>query len=282
MGNQMFQYALGKHLALRNKSKLKLDLSFFENYEWHEYSLAPFNIIEDFAEQSDINRLKKQKLSLLERVMIKLRLTSFSKSEIWIKEHGMEFHPEILKLSGEKYLDGYWQSEQYFQTIETAIRNDFQVKVAPSNKNAETLNLIEKTNAISIHFRRGNYESVPEVNKAHGISPLSYYQLAINHIVEKVNNPCFFIFSDDMQWVKENFQLDFEHYFVDHNDDKTDYEDMRLMYCCKHNIIANSTFSWWGAWLNPNPEKVVIAPKKWFNDETRETKDILPTNWIKF
>ncbi len=140
---------------------------------------------------------------------------------------------------------------------------------------------IESTNAVSLHIRRGDYVKVKETNDFHGVCSIAYYETAIELITNKINDPVFYIFSDDMDWVKKNFNIRQNHVFVDANDAATNYEDMRLMSLCKHNIIANSSFSWWGAWLNPSSSKTVIAPKKWMKDPSIETIDLIPGNWIR-
>jgi hypothetical protein len=115
----------------------------------------------------------------------------------------------------------------------------------------------------------------------HNTSKEEYYNKALEIVENKINNPVYFVFSDDMEWVKANFSTKQETIFIDFNDASTNFEDLKLMTSCKHNIIANSSFSWWGAWLNKNPDKIVIAPKRWFNDDSINTNDIIPTNWVK-
>ena len=141
--------------------------------------------------------------------------------------------------------------------------------------------LIEGTEAVSMHIRRSDYVSGPYVHNRFYLCPLSYYYAAIEILRKSLSYPDFFVFSDDIQWVKENLRLEYPTRYVDHNGPERDYEDLRLMSLCKHHVIANSTFSWWGAWLSTNPEKIVIAPQHWFKDAKRCTKDLIPGTWIR-
>lgn len=279
MGNQMFQYALGRHLAIKLNTTLKLDLSFFKTYEWHEYSLLPFNLNASIATDRELKAIKNEYgkwEKLLRRIM-----GNFQPSFATIEEQGLQFDRHILDAADNSYLLGYWQSEKYFIDIKEEIIKDFTLKIPPSIANQSTLDQIHSCNSVSLHIRRGVYATVPEVNKAHGLSPLDYYYKAIAHIQKQVDTPHIFVFSDEISWAKENLQINIAHTFVDQNNDKTDYEDLRMMSNCKHNILANSTFSWWAAWLNSYKDKIVIAPQKWYNDTTRNTQDLIPEGWVR-
>lgn len=279
LGNQLFQYAFGRTLALRNGCELKLDLSIFENYEWHEYSLKPFNIKEEIASQKECEILRGQNLPLYKRIQRKL----FDTQPTFIHEHTLLFDPKYLEVKNPAYLSGYWQSERYFSEFKEKIFSEFNIHVKPSAANQSLIDQIRSCNAISLHLRRGNFIKDESVNKKHGTTSINYYMEAINFICTKIINPVFFIFSDDILWAKENINLNFQSVFVDINSDKTDYEDLRLMSSCQHHILANSTFSWWGAWLNPSPDKIVIAPKIWFADKdfNLQTRDLIPGTWIR-
>ncbi len=279
LGNQLFQYAFGRALALRNRCELKLDLSVFENYEWHEYSLKPFNIQEKIASKRECEILRGLNLPLIKRIKNRL----FDSPPTFIQEDNLRFNPEYLSVKSPVYLSGYWQSEKYFLDFRNEILNEFRISVEPTRDNIDLANKIHSCNAVSLHLRRGNFIDDEIVNKKHGTASLNYYKEAVKLLGSKISDPVFFIFSDDIQWVKEHFKLDFQSVLVNINDAKTDYEDLRLMSNCQHHILANSTFSWWGAWLNPSPDKIVIAPKKWFADEdfNSQTKDITPDTWIR-
>jgi hypothetical protein len=285
LGNQLFQYAMGRTVAIRNKAVFKQDLSFFENYEWHEYSLKPFNIEENLATKEEVEKLKQQQnkqdtaLDIISRIRRKL----LRPKPVVINEANLLYNPGYKEISSPAYLIGYWQCEEYFKEQEKLLRKEFTVKIPPSEQNRTLLNDIANQESVSLHIRRGNFVQVDFVNKVHGTCSMEYYEAAIGQISVRCSDPVFYIFSDDIPWAKENLPIAFPHVFVDINDDKTDYEDMRLMYNCKHHILANSTFSWWGAWLNPSKEKLVVAPNKWYADEekNRYTSDIIPKSWIK-
>src|SRR3989344_317166 len=275
LGNQMFQYSLGRKLSLKNNDALKLDLSDFTKDNPRSYGLGHFNIIENFASDEDINKIKK---SGVWKLIDKLK--PYYKRSV-IKYKGYDFDPNILKLSGNFYLDGYWQSEKYFQDIENIIRKEVAIKNPIENKYADLISQIKNTNSVSIHIRRGDYITNKKFSKVYNLLDEKYYQKAVRFIAEKINDPYFFIFSDDINWVKQNLNIPYPKIFVSGENEIKNYEELILMSFCKHNIIANSSFSWWGAWLNKNADKIVISPDKWFNDKIGNTKDLIPENWIE-
>ncbi len=275
LGNQLFQYAIARTISMRQNIPMKIDISFFEHYEWHEYSLSPFNIKKEYASKEECDDIKNGNHTILNRLLIKSKNNT-------VEENNFYFDSKYLDVKGSKYLIGYWQSEKYFKEIEEIIRKEFEILIEPSDINKKVLDKISVENSVSIHIRRGNYVTNETVNTFHGTCSLEYYYSAIDYFKEKLENPVFYIFSNDMEWCKQNLIFEGNKVFLDHNDDKTDYEDLRLMKNCKYNIIANSTFSWWAAWLNNYKDKVIIAPKKWFSDEKGQSQiqDLLPLSWI--
>jgi hypothetical protein len=199
--------------------------------------------------------------------------------EGFVVEPHFHYWPEINQVPRDCYLAGYWQSEQYFREAAPAIHADFTFKSLPANRNAELAEQIGQVNAVSLHVRRGDYVNNPKTNVVHGVCSLDYYRDAVRHVASRVENPYFFIFSDDMAWVKEHLKMDLPCQYVDHNCGAESYNDMRLMSLCRHHIIANSSFSWWGAWLNRNPDKIVVAPKKWFAND-KNISDLFPAGWV--
>ena len=278
LGNQLFQYAMGRALAIKNNCELKLDLSFFENYDWHEYSLDSFQTINNIATKDEIEKIKKLNNSFFKKLERKI----FRTKSCLVVEESLLFNPDYLKLKNPVYLIGYWQCEEYFKKYKEQIKQDLQIIILPSKENSNFLERINSSESVSLHIRRGNFITVDYVNQVHGTCSMEYYLEAVKFIANKCSEPVFYIFSDDISWAKKNFVLPFEIEFVDINDEKTDYEDLRLMYNCKHHIIANSTFSWWGAWLKDMPDKIVVAPKKWFaqKDKNMAAGTIIPKNWI--
>lgn len=273
LGNQMFQYAAGRRSADVCNTELKLDITGYKNQVGitsREYMLHIFNIQENFARRCEINKLKKNDF-----------LWRITKNNSYIREKHFHFDPEMLDINGNCYLEGYWASEKYFKDIENIIRREFTLKNKPDAANQKMISRIKNCDSVSIHIRRGDYVFDEKTNKHHGVCVSKYYLKAVALMAKKVKDLQFFVFSDDLQWVKQNLHLKHPCFYVDNNIDKKDYEDMRLMSKCKHNIIANSSFSWWGAWLNKNPNKIVMAPKKWFRESSINTKDLIPQFWIK-
>lgn len=261
LGNQMFQYAFARRIAHNHKALLKLDILGFESYKLHKYSLGAFNIREDFASPEETRTL-----------MVQTHIREKKK---------FHFDPEMLKLPDNVYLEGSWQSEKYFANINSVIRQEFRVKTPQTGKDKKLAEQIASCQSVNLHVRRGDYISDPQTNQVHGNCSLDYYFRCIEYLRQKVKNPHFFIFSDDPEWAGNNLKLSYPMTLVNHNKANKNYEDLRLMSQCKHHIIANSTFSWWGAWLNQNPRKIVLAPKRWFRNNDYNPKDLIPDKWIK-
>ncbi|MBL0358838.1 MAG: alpha-1,2-fucosyltransferase [Chitinophagaceae bacterium] len=278
LGNQLFQYAIGKRLALHHNTPFKLDTTFLNQTEAtgkitpRSYELDQLSTTDETASAADIHAFSNS-ANLLHRLK-----KYFTRSK-YIREKSFRFDPDFLSYGNNCYLDGYWQCENYFIEISDVLRNEFKCKLAPDEKNIEMQANIASTNAVSIHIRRGDYISNPAAHQFHGICSLEYYQQAVDLIAAKTSNPHFFIFSDDVNWVAANFTINFPTIIVDINDSSSGAKDMQLMSCCKHHIIANSSFSWWGAWLNTDQQKIVVAPKNWFRDSSIDTSTILPASW---
>ena len=271
LGNQLFQYATARRLAETHSTILKFDVTGFEKYKLHRYSLHSFHVWEYLATQTEINLIQ---WNLFNR--LKNKLSSSDGTEMQF-----DFDPKILDAPNNILLDGYWQSEKYFADITDILRREFVVKYQQDAQSEIFSDRIQSTESVSLHVRRADYVQNALTNKIHGTCDQDYYDRAIRYIAERVNHPHFFIFSDEPEWVKDNLKIGFPMTVVDCNDASRNYEDLRLMSTCKHNIIANSSFSWWGAWLNPNPDKLVITPEQWFNDKKRNTKDLIPEQWVK-
>lgn len=281
LGNQMFQYAAGRAVSLELGVPLRLDVSGFANYGLHQgFELKRiFNCAAEIATDNDVrNILGWQASPSVRRVVSRPRMAMFRRKANVIEPHFNYWHG-INKTSPDCYLDGYWQSEKYFSGVAAQIREDFSFRLPMDSQNAELAKQISQVNAVSLHVRRGDYANNPKTTATHGLCSLDYYREAIQHISKEVQKPYFFIFSDDIAWVKSNLKTDFPCEYVDHNQGAESYNDMRLMGLCQHHIIANSSFSWWGAWLNPNDDKIVIAPNHWFANETK-TQDLIPKSWI--
>lgn len=279
LGNQMFQYAVGKALSNRLNSTLKLDISAYETYPLRNYELGIFNIDNNIASSVEIAAIKKGKMGVFKKLLSLLQKKKTSCSQQYFQEKFFQFDPEVIDLQDEKYLFGYWQTEKYFLDYEKELRKDFTLRYKLSDRAEAIRESMALSNAISLHIRRGDYVNNATTNSYHGVCSLDYYKEAVNYIVEHVENTHFYIFSDDLDWAKKNLDFIDEISFVELEDKDPDYEEMFLMSQCQHNIIANSSFSWWGAWLNQNKNKIVIAPKKWFGDPSIDTNDLIPESW---
>lgn len=282
LGNQMFQYAAGRRLAHVLGTELKLDITEFDNYKFRTfrtYSLGNFNIREKFASLEEVAALTRP--TILERIRAKVLRKPPRPPQTYIREKHFHFDPEIMRLPDGVYLDGYWQSEKYFADIAEINRREFTVKVPQAGKNKELGEQINSRESVSLHVRRGDYASDPQTNKMHGCCGKDYYLCCVEHVTQLVKNPHFFIFSDDPEWTRDNLKLPYPMTLVEHNVGNKDYEDLRLMSQCKHHIIANSSFSWWGAWLNPRKDKMVLAPKQWFAKRKASTQDLIPAQWLR-
>ena len=280
LSNQMFQYAADRKIAYINNTSLKFDISCFKNYKNRKYDLGCFNIVENFATGKEIylyRRFRNRRGSgRIYRVLDKI--IPYHKRRYIIERH-FHYDPDISRISGNVYLEGYWQSEKYFEDIESIIRKEFKIKHKLDSVNKKMGHQISSLLSVSIHIRRGDYVTNPVIKKFHGICSLEYYYDAIKKIAKIVKKPHFFIFSDDIKWAQGNLNISHPVTFITHNNADRHFEDLRLLSFCKHHIIANSSFSWWGAWVSTNPDKIVIAPKKWFTDVGRNTNDLIPESW---
>ena len=288
LGNQMFQYALARKIELSKKVTVKLDISWFNNFDKKTtpryYSLPKFNIIESIATEQEIKKFQKYKKIPGRRHF--LHNFFIANNSIYIEEKKASFNNILQNVKDNTYLYGNWQTEKYFKDIQGTIRKELSLKEEPSNnykKNLESIKQKRKS-SVSIHIRRGDY-TLPEIEDRIGICSLDYYVRSIKKINDIIPNPHFFIFTDDVEWVKNNLKLNYPATFVSSqentNHSNKDYEELLLMSKCSHNIIANSTFSWWGAWLNINPDKIVIAPKKWYKKPMKNSENKSLDSWVE-
>lgn len=282
LGNQMFQYAVGRTLSIAGNVPLRLDVGDFEGYGLHQgFEIERvFSCPVTLAEPEDIHAvLGWQSSRWVRRLVARPGLRVLRSRHFTVEPH-FHFWPGINDVAADSYLSGYWQSEKYFRDAAQVIRSDFTFKLPFDRTNAELAGQISRENAISLHVRRGDYVNNSKTHATHGVCPLDYYRDAIRYISGRVERPYYFIFSDDMAWVKSNLKMDMPHQYIDYNKGADSYNDMRLMSLCRHHIIANSSFSWWGAWLNPDPHKIVVAPQKWFANEN-DVSDLFPQGWVK-
>jgi hypothetical protein len=287
LGNQMFQYAAARRLADHHNTELKLDLSFLESRQSpctpRSYELFHFNIKAAIATSREVAEITGRGKNQLESTLVRLRQAAgfaLLHRNVFSERH-FHFDPAVLDLSDNIYLEGYWQSERYFEDIENTIRKEFTVRCSLSGKNRELADKIQSTNSVSLHVRRGDFVGNPLTMETHGFCEPQYYKRCVVEIAERVVNPHFFLFSDEPAWARNNFRISFPVTIIDHNPPDKGFEDLRLMSLCKHNITANSTFSWWGAWLNADTRKIILAPAEWLKDKRHDTSDILPDGWLE-
>ena len=283
LGNQMFQYAAGKVLAVKNNTELKLDINHYKiktlphGLPYRTYDLSVLNIEENIATDKEIALFKKESADFIKRNIRKAK-NIIAPYKIIYEPH-FHYYSELITMKGNIYMDGYWQSEMYFKDIENIIRKEFTIKTTLTNEANEMLGKINNTNSVCLNIRRQEFASNPYLNLFTGTE---YIYKAVEYFNNKINNPHYFIFSDELDWVKENVKLTEPYTIVESNLYGDKFRDcLYLMSSCKHFIIPNSTFGWWAAWLNGDVDKLVVAPERWFSDDVRNTKDLIPEKWIR-
>lgn len=271
LGNQMFQYALGRVLSVKNNTILGLDTSFYDLNltPKRQYDLEVFNIAGKVLDQKEIPFLCRfcHKSKILNKII-----------RCGFKEKSFNFDPQIFYLGSNLYIDGYWQSPKYFEGFEDEIKKDFTLRNLPAQNIQNLATEISNTDSLCIHVRKGDYVG----NAYHEVVGKEYYERGIKYITDKTHIDKIYVFSDDINWCKENLKFEFPAMFVDNEYAGEKGEGhLYLMSFCKHFIIANSSFSWWGAWLSSRKEKIIICPKQWFPDASINTTDLIPKEWIR-
>lgn len=277
----MFQYAAARAVALRSGANLALDLSWFATVADRSYALAPFNVIATTVGPVDSNH--GGAIRLLRKVAHRLTKRS---DECWqgrpiFREKYFHFDPDVVALRAPVCMDGYFQSEKYFSDSEAVVASEFTLVAAPAASAQAVLAGIMASDAICVHVRRGDYVASASTNAFHGTCSLDYYYEGLRIVGEGLSSPHCFVFSDDPGWVRSNFIPEMPLTIVDINGPDAAHEDLRLMAACKHFVIANSSLSWWGAWLGKGAGKRVVAPKHWFQSAANDTKDLLPAGWVR-
>ena len=279
LGNQLFQYALGRSLEERFGAKVKYDLSWFkENSQHRQFGLDRFKTKIEIANDAEVYNVKNGIFSNRIRNYIfqkELKFKPYYKQP-YFKEDLSKLDLNILKINSRTYIEGYFSSDIFFSDIRNELIKEFQLNSDLSLQNKETIERIQQQNSVCLSVRRGDFLKY----SMHNVCQLDYFKDAISLMNEKITNPVYYIFSDDNEWVKENLKIEQEHYFITHNYPDF-YEDFRIMKNCKHHIIPNSTFSWWAAWLSQSKQKVVIAPETWLDSEDIDYSYFLPKDWIK-
>lgn len=288
IGNQLFQYAFIRSLSLKLNVKYKLDLSWYRDYEKYEnthnpnaatkreYLLDKFNINEKLLSPSYLRASYKiNNSSLLNTCKNIFPLNYFSYNTITEQT----FDIDDIKSHKNTYLSGFWQKSDLFEEYNALLKKEFILTNSLNKENQYFMDNISASNSVSVHIRRGDLLSRPAAVRYQPYSSNKYFSDSIDIIKNDVSDPNLFVFSDDINWVKKNFNFDIPYTYIDN--DGPDYEHFSLMCNCKHQVIANSTFSWWAAWMNNYPNKIIIAPKWWYRDPVKNESIIrIPDNWI--
>ncbi len=278
LGNQLFQYAAARRLADKLGTELVLDPYWFshplpgETPRPLELDKYPVKLrVADVVEQRRWRRMRGR-LGRYLSLFASIRL---------IRERGFGYNSSVNDAKADSYLLGFWQSEKYFADIRQALLRELTPLAPPSPLDSQLLREMEPGDAICVHVRRGDYISSSSASSFHGVCSLDYYERAIKHVIERVAAPNLFIFSDDPEWTRANLDIHgCPARYVNHNTAPDAFQDLRLMNHCKHHVIANSSFSWWGAWLCTHPGQIVVAPAQWFLAD-RPTPDLIPPDWIR-
>lgn len=278
LGNQMFQYAAARALAVSRAQPLRLDLAAFDGYKLHNgFELdRVFMIDSAVANTADLLQVLGWRMPALVRKILKRRLFAPLRGAHLAIEPAPNYWHALQTMQSPLYMMGYWQSERYFLKQESAIRTDFLFRKTLTGCNAELAAEMADTPSVSVHLRRGDYLS----DQIMDVCSLDYYRAAAKHMEQRIGRPAYYVFSDDADWVRSHVDFLPGATFIDHNKGLDSYQDMQLMSRCRHHIIANSSFSWWGAWLNPSAEKIVVAPRTWFRDG-RDDSDHVPSQWTR-
>jgi hypothetical protein len=286
LGNQMFQYALGLNLAKKNKTELAIDATFLHDrfprpqFTYRTYDLDVFDIHPRFTTLSKISGAVP-----IPGVWLGLDLGLVSAGnalgiqKLVREKTPLVFDPAVLEAGRRTVLWGFWQSEKYFTDIANEVRAAFRFRRPFEGEAARLAEKIASCNSVSLHVRRGDY-LLPKYRKEYGDTDTVYYDRALAYVAERSASSTIFVFSDDIAWCRENLKLPFPAVYVDDasRGPKSAFH-LELMSLCENNIITNSSFSWWGAWLNRNPKKIVVAPKRW-NLASEGQGDAVPASWI--
>jgi len=283
----MFQYAFGKKLAKKNGDTLKFDITTYTSGGAKEdtprtYQLGNFIFPIEIASTKETRFFDIIYTPRVIRSILRRLYPNSEKLTHWIDESNHKEQYDLKLYKPVSFITGFWQNENYFKEIEQEIRKDFgSFTWKMEAKSEEMLQKINSSNSIFVNYRRTDYISNANVKNFHGVPGEDYYANAVKLITQKQKDPHFFVFSDDIEWCQKNVNFGFPTTFVTHEYAGRDYMDyLRLMIACKHFIIPNSTFAWWAAWLNTNPNKIVIAPKKWFTNMA-DKSTVVPPYWIQ-
>jgi hypothetical protein len=286
LGNQLFQYATARSLAVHLQAELALDLAWFDivtkmpDVTPRKFALAPFNIRGTLQNEGTALFTTGNRLQRLAKKIVRALRPQPTKVHL-VTEEKSTFNPKIFSLQGLLWLKGHWSSPKYFENIQSLLQQEIGTPRQLNPKSTELISTISNSNAIAIHVRRGDYVTNKQAAKRHGLCGMEYYQAGLNIVTRGLDNPHCYIFSDDTEWVRENFKIEIPMTIVDVNGPDDAHQDLWLMAACKRFIIANSSLSWWGAWLCGATDKVVVSPKKWALSAGHDTQNLIPADWVQ-
>jgi hypothetical protein len=278
LGNQLFQYAAGLAQAESRRARLLLDLSLYRHDKLRTYGLDAFAL-----EPAFVSPPWAALMRAFDRKFIGRAIKTLMPIVGWryVLDRSQGYDPSDFPPGGNLVMQGYWQSENYFAAVADRVRAAFRFRHPPDDANAAYLDRIAAGPAIAVHVRRGDYASVPEITAVYGVCGPDYYREAADYLQRIVRGARYLVFSDDPDWAEQNLKWPGPSEVVRHNVGKRDADDLRLMAACDHFVIANSSFSWWGAWLANKPGKVVVAPKRWFAGGGQAEADRVPNEWVR-
>jgi len=289
VGNQLFQYALGRCMMEKTQNAVVFDISAYEKNMKRTskretpriYALGHFKINVSIAGEEDRKSLLLRISRILSKKIARARLIlGLSQRGCYYLEREGMFDQSVISIEGDAYVEGYWQKEKYFKEVGHILHEQLKLRDDCSVEGTDIARKMRSENSVSLHVRRGDYVYDKKNIKNLGTCSADYYSSAICYMANNVSAPRFYVFADDIEWAKQNINIEFPVWYVSEGTFE-DFQELMLMSYCKHNIIANSSFSWWGAWLNKNPEKIVIAPRKWFNKKDLNSPDRIPEKWIR-
>jgi hypothetical protein len=278
LGNQLFQYAAGRALAHRHGVALKLDLAGFTSNPLRGYALAAFDVTAGIATAEEAARLYSR--TLAGRVRRRLERLLPTHRRRYYLEPLARRHTGPVPLGPDVYLHGYWQTEKHFESIAPLLRKELALRDGQTFERRPLVRTVGDEDSVSLHVRRGDYVGTPRSAALHGTCSLEYYRAALAAIEARVPRPRLFVFSDDPEWARAELDLGHPTTHVS-GGGLSDAEELVLMSRCRHHVVANSSFSWWGAWLDARPGGIVVAPRRWLADPSRRTRDLLPSAWLQ-
>lgn len=280
LGNQLFQYAFGKYLEIHTQDQVKYDVNVHiknKNFTQRDLDIDYFKVQLPFCATSE----KKTYVFFKNEGFFRRIERKLAQKFPYLHRHykvQKNAHSNEFMLESDSYYEGYWQYSEYLDEVREGILQEIKPNALFYEKHASVLRKMQESNSVAIHIRRGDYISIKVNADLFEVCDMEYYAAAMQLIESRISNPRYFVFTQDTEWAQENFKgNDYE--FIQGN---SAIDDMLLISFCKNQIIANSTFSWWGAWLNQQENKVVVAPKKWYKGlRNKQTHALFPNTWIR-